>query len=86
MQASRELGVNVLHDRMIEYGELFEDKFSFLRQESKHETVLAAEKSLSDSSRLANRILRERTRNGSGIVVVTGSLHIVAKVLASLNR
>ncbi|XP_039044555.1 dihydrofolate synthetase-like [Hibiscus syriacus] len=86
MQASRELGVNVLHDRMIEYGELFEDKFSFSTRDSKHETVLAAEKSLSDSLRLANQILRERTRNGSGIVVVTGSLHIVAKVLASLNR
>ncbi|KAE8664048.1 Folylpolyglutamate synthetase family protein isoform 2 [Hibiscus syriacus] len=80
MQASRELGVNVLHDRMIEYGELFEDKFSFSTRDSKHETVLAAEKSLSDSLRLANQILRERTRNGSGIVVVTGSLHIVAKL------
>ncbi|KAE8736409.1 Folylpolyglutamate synthetase family protein isoform 2 [Hibiscus syriacus] len=85
MQASRELGINVLHDRMMEYRELFEDKFSFSTRGSKHETILASEKSLSDSMRLANQILRERTRNGSGILVVTGSLHIVAKVLASLN-
>ncbi|KAK8537178.1 hypothetical protein V6N13_042124 [Hibiscus sabdariffa] len=85
MQASRELGINVLHDRMIEYRELFKDNFSFSAKDSKQGTILAAEKSLSDSLRLANQILRGRTRNGSGILVVTGSLHIVAKVLASLN-
>ncbi|KAK8511950.1 hypothetical protein V6N13_073778 [Hibiscus sabdariffa] len=85
MQASRELGINVLHDRMIEYRELFKGNFSFLTKDSKQETILAVKKSLSDSLSLANQILRGRTRSGSDILVVTGTLHIVAKVLASLN-
>ncbi|KAK8547575.1 hypothetical protein V6N12_031711, partial [Hibiscus sabdariffa] len=79
MQAFRELGINVLHNRIIEYRELFKDNFSFSTKDSKQETILATENSLSDSLRLANQILRGRTRNGSDILMVTGSLHIVAK-------
>ncbi|TYJ07003.1 hypothetical protein E1A91_A12G273600v1 [Gossypium mustelinum] len=86
IQASRELGIEVLHDRMTRFRELFEDNFISSTRDSKHETILAAQNSLSDSLRFANQILRERTRNEPGILVVTGSLHIVSLVLASLNR
>ncbi|PPD66108.1 hypothetical protein GOBAR_DD37017 [Gossypium barbadense] len=86
IQASRELGIEVLHDRMTRYRELFEDNFISSTRDSKHETIVAAQNSLSDSLRFANQILRERTRNELGILVVTGSLHIVSLVLASLNR
>ncbi|XVE64334.1 hypothetical protein DITRI_Ditri07aG0093400 [Diplodiscus trichospermus] len=85
MQASKELGINVLHDGMTECRELFEGKFNCSTKDSEHEIIVAAEKSLSDSLRFANRILRERTQNRPGIVVVTGSLHIVSLVLASLT-
>ncbi|KAL4384771.1 hypothetical protein GQ457_15G002570 [Hibiscus cannabinus] len=81
VKASRELAIN---DR--KYRELFKDNFSFSTKDSKQEPILLVEESLSDSLRFANQFLRARTRNGSGILVVTGSLHIVAKVLASLNK
>ncbi|EOY23453.1 Folylpolyglutamate synthetase family protein isoform 1 [Theobroma cacao] len=86
MQASRELGIKVLHDRIAEYRELFEDKYICSTRDLNHEILVATENSLSDSLRFANQILRERTWNRSGIIVVTGSLHIVSLVLASLNR
>ncbi|XP_021277917.1 dihydrofolate synthetase [Herrania umbratica] len=86
MQASRELGIKVIHDRIAEYRGLFEDKYNCSTRDSKHEILVATENSLSDSLRFANQILRERTWNRSGIIVVTGSLHIVSLVLASLNR
>ncbi|XP_022764203.1 dihydrofolate synthetase-like isoform X2 [Durio zibethinus] len=85
MQASRELGIKILHDRMAECRELFEDKFICSTRDSEREIIVAADYSLSDSLRFANQILRERTQNGPGILVVTGSLHIVSLLLASLN-
>ncbi|XVF12624.1 hypothetical protein REPUB_Repub08aG0135000 [Reevesia pubescens] len=86
MQASRELGIKVLHDRMTRYREFFEEKLIYSTRDLEHEIIMAAENSLSDSLRFANQILQERTPNRPGIVVVTGSLHIVSLVLASLNR
>jgi len=46
-------------------------------------TILAAESSLTVSLKVANQILREGTGIQSGIIVVTGSLHIVSLVLAA---
>ncbi|XVF53447.1 hypothetical protein PTKIN_Ptkin05aG0100100 [Pterospermum kingtungense] len=86
IRASRELGIKVVDDKMEEWGELFEDKFICTARDSEHELIVAAKNSLSDSLRSANQILRERTQNWPGILVVTGSLHIVSLVLASLNR
>ena len=48
-------------------------------------TILGAESSLMASLKATNQILRERAGNQSGIIVVTGSLHIVSMVLAALN-
>ncbi|OMO56400.1 Folylpolyglutamate synthetase [Corchorus olitorius] len=85
MQASEDLGIKVVNDRMAEYRELLEDNFISSGKKSEHEIIVAAEKSLSDSLKYGNQILRERTGNRPGIVVITGSLHIVSSVLASLH-
>lgn len=67
------MGIKVVHDRMAECGELFEDKF-ICTGDSEHEFMVAAKNSLSDSLRSANQILRERKQNRLGIIVVTGSI------------
>ncbi|KAI9187319.1 hypothetical protein LWI28_026753 [Acer negundo] len=75
IQASQELDINILHDRMAEYRELLEDQSINSTMASEHRTVLATEDSLAVSMKFANQILKRRTRNQSGILVVTGSLH-----------
>ncbi|TXG66620.1 hypothetical protein EZV62_007895 [Acer yangbiense] len=86
IQASKELDINILHDGMAEYRELLEDQSINSTMASEHRTMLAAEDSLAVSMKFANQILKRRTRNQSGILVVTGSLHIVSSVLASLHK
>ncbi|GLU09066.1 hypothetical protein SLE2022_259430 [Rubroshorea leprosula] len=85
LQASKELGINVLHDRTAEYGGLFKDKLISSAMEFRDGLVLVAENSLAVSLDVANQILQERSANRTGILVVTGSLHIVSSVLGSLN-
>lgn len=45
-------------------------------------TILAAESSLTSCLRMGNQILKARLGDESGIIVVTGSLHIVSSVLS----
>lgn len=85
IQASKELGINTLHDGMEEYQKLFENQSFCSAGESKHKTILAAENSLPVSLRVGHQILRARTRDQTGIIVITGSLHIVSTVLSSLH-
>ncbi|GLT76301.1 hypothetical protein SLA2020_479710 [Shorea laevis] len=85
LQASKELGINVLHNGTAEYGELFKDKLVSSAMEFRDGLVLVAENSLAVSLDVANQILQERSANRTGILVVTGSLHIVSSVLGSLN-
>ncbi|XP_038686567.1 dihydrofolate synthetase isoform X2 [Tripterygium wilfordii] len=83
IQASKELGISVLlHDGMMEYEE---EQLHSIAKDSDRRTVLATEKSLEVCMRTANQILRRRSGNQSSIIVVTGSLHIVSSVLASLH-
>ncbi|PKI52124.1 hypothetical protein CRG98_027540 [Punica granatum] len=86
IQASEELSFNTLHDRMPEYQELFGEKLGGSpHMESDSRTVLASGHSLADSMEIANRILRRRWSGNSGVIVVTGSLHVVSSVLQSLD-
>ncbi|KAJ4705886.1 Folylpolyglutamate synthase [Melia azedarach] len=85
-QASKELGVSTVHEGMAEYRELLEDPSIYSPAVSEHKTLLAAEKSLELSMKMANRILQRRTEKELGILVVTGSLHIVSSTLASLHN
>uniref|UniRef100_A0A803L2R3 Mur ligase central domain-containing protein n=1 Tax=Chenopodium quinoa TaxID=63459 RepID=A0A803L2R3_CHEQI len=47
--------------------------------------ILAAECSLPNCLKASNKILKARTGDQSGVIVVTGSLHIVSSVLASIH-
>ncbi|GAB2221941.1 hypothetical protein Droror1_Dr00013137 [Drosera rotundifolia] len=48
-------------------------------------TILVAESSLTSSLRIAGQILDARRGDGQGIIVITGSLHIVSSVLSSAD-
>ncbi|XP_024441891.2 dihydrofolate synthetase isoform X2 [Populus trichocarpa] len=76
IQASEELGINTLHDGMEKNRELLEE----------NKIILATEKSPEVAMRAANETLRRRAGNRSSVIVVTGSLHIVSLLLASLHR
>ncbi|KAK9914417.1 hypothetical protein M0R45_038198 [Rubus argutus] len=84
IQASKELGLDVVHDGMKEYQDSSIDQLVSL---SKLETrpLLAAVPSFQDSMKIANQIHRGRTRDQFGIAVITGSLHIVSLTLATLH-
>jgi len=48
--------------------------------------ILTADSSIPNCLKAAHRILKARTGEQSGIIVVTGSLHIVSSVLDSVRR
>lgn len=83
IQASQELGINVVHDGMAEYKELLEDGAIYSPKTSEKRTVIVAEKSLAVCMKVANQIL---LRKSGGILVITGSLHIVSAVISTLNE
>ena len=85
VQASQDLGIGVVHNEMTNSREVLKNLLVCSASKLEHGTILAAESSLMVSLKVANQILRERTGNQSGIIVVTGSLHIVSMVLAALN-
>nr|POF15664.1 dihydrofolate synthetase [Quercus suber] len=85
IQASKELGNDIVHDGMIKSREVFNNLLVCSARKLENGTILAAESSLMASLKATNQILRERAGNQSGIIVVTGSLHIVSMVLAALT-
>ncbi|KAK9292440.1 hypothetical protein L1049_020412 [Liquidambar formosana] len=85
IQASKELGIDILHDGMAEYQKLLKDQSVCSAGEFADKTLLAAESSLPVCMRIGNEILKAKTGDQSGILVVTGSLHIVSLVLASVH-
>ncbi|XP_061350278.1 dihydrofolate synthetase-like [Gastrolobium bilobum] len=85
IKASEELGVGIIHDGMAEYSELLKDQpVSSASNLGDGKTILATESSLKGCLRTANNILI-RSGNEKGIIVITGSLHIISSVLASLD-
>ncbi|WJX16610.1 dihydrofolate synthase [Trifolium repens] len=85
IKASDELGVGICHEGMTEYRELFKEQpVSSESNLSDGKTILATESSLKCCLRIANEILNRR-RDEKGVIVITGSLHIVSSVLASLG-
>ncbi|XP_027334194.1 dihydrofolate synthetase [Abrus precatorius] len=79
IKASDELGIGIVHDGMAEYRELLKEE----PVGSDDKTILATESSLMCCLRTANKILIRRGHEKS-VIVITGSLHIVSSVLASL--
>ncbi|KAL4594904.1 hypothetical protein ACB092_12G053200 [Castanea dentata] len=85
IQASKELGIDIVHDGTTKSREVFNNLLVCSATKLENGTIFAAESSLMASLKATNQILRERTGNQSGIIVVTGSLHIVSMVLAALS-
>ncbi|RYR54899.1 hypothetical protein Ahy_A06g030160 isoform B [Arachis hypogaea] len=88
IQASEELGIGVVHDGMAEYNERLKDHHRLpVRSERNlvdgRKIILATESSLKGSLRTANKILASKG-DQKGIIVITGSLHIISSVLTSL--
>ncbi|XP_050386695.1 dihydrofolate synthetase [Argentina anserina] len=84
IQASKELSPDIVHDQMTECQDFSKVQLVGLSA-SRKRPLLAAVPSFQDSMKIANQILRGRTRDQSHITVITGSLHIVASTLATLN-
>ncbi|CAK8570272.1 unnamed protein product [Lathyrus sativus] len=85
IKASEELGVGICHEGMTEYSELLKEQpVSSDSNLNDGKTILATESSLKDCLRVANEIVNRRN-DEKGVIVITGSLHIVSSVLASLS-
>ncbi|MED6160269.1 hypothetical protein PIB30_050011 [Stylosanthes scabra] len=78
IRASEELGIGIVHDGMAEYKEILKNHHPV-----RSNTILATESSLKGSLGAANKILSSKG-DQKGIIVITGSLHIVSSVLAFL--
>ncbi|KAF5947565.1 hypothetical protein HYC85_013522 [Camellia sinensis] len=87
IQASKEAGINILDYGVTVCRKLLEDQSVHSANELESKTILSAEMSLMDAMRVGNKILRARTAGDdqSGIIVVTGSLHIVSSVLGLIQ-
>lgn len=87
IQASKEAGINILNYGVSVCRKLLEDQPVHFANELESKTILSAEMSLMDAMRFGNKILRARTAGDdqSGIIVVTGSLHIVSSVLGFIQ-
>ncbi|KAK4273914.1 hypothetical protein QN277_017217 [Acacia crassicarpa] len=87
IQASEELGVQIAHDGAAGYRELINDEtVPHVRDLHDHTTVLSTEGCLKSSLRTMDGILRRNKGVERGIIVITGSLHIVSTVLALSRR
>uniref|UniRef100_A0A6N2ME49 Mur ligase C-terminal domain-containing protein n=1 Tax=Salix viminalis TaxID=40686 RepID=A0A6N2ME49_SALVM len=75
IQASEELGIDTLHDGTEKNRDSLEE----------NKIILVTEKSPEVAIRAANETLGRRAGNHSSVIVVTGSLHIVSSLLASLQ-
>ncbi|KAL2318334.1 hypothetical protein Fmac_032210 [Flemingia macrophylla] len=88
IKASDELCMGIVHDGMTKYSELLNEhpagSESNLGDGKSRKTILATESSLKGCLKTANTILTKRG-DEKGVIVFTGSLHIAASVLASLD-
>ncbi|KAG6426558.1 hypothetical protein SASPL_110783 [Salvia splendens] len=84
IKACREMDVGFLDCGAANY-ELIEDQFPESSRNMGSESILFVEGSLVDSIRFGHEVLCAKSASGSGIIVVTGSLHIVSAVLGCLE-
>ncbi|XP_058100229.1 dihydrofolate synthetase isoform X2 [Magnolia sinica] len=88
VQAAEELGVDFSDIGVGGHEKLLDDQRSCSTGPLKCNPVLMIRcemASVTDSMKVANQLLKSRAKDQSGLIVVTGSLHIVSSVLASLN-
>lgn len=82
-KACMELGIEFLYKEITDNLHSLDESAHCSLRSSK--LILTADNSLPNCLKAAHRILKARTGEESGIVVVTGSLHIVSSVLASVS-
>lgn len=86
IQASNEVGVDILDYGVEDCRNLLDDHSDHSVVELESKTILATESSLMISMRVGNQILRATIGDQPGIILVTGSLHIVSSVLRFIQR
>ncbi|KAL8519214.1 hypothetical protein ACS0TY_010233 [Phlomoides rotata] len=84
IKACREMGGDFLDCKTAKY-DLIEDQHTQSTRKMGHESILFVEGSLMDSIRFGYEVLGAKSATGNGIIVVTGSLHIVSSVLGFLE-
>ncbi|XP_047959181.1 dihydrofolate synthetase isoform X2 [Salvia hispanica] len=84
IKACSEMDVGFLDCGTANY-ELIEDQFPESSRNMGSESILFVEGSLVDSIRFGHEVLGAKSASGSGIIIVTGSLHIVSAVLGCLE-
>lgn len=86
IQASKETGSSILEYHVEEYIDFLKNHSVHSAQEINRKPLLFSNSSLVASMRAAHQILKTRTGDQPGIIVVTGSLHLVSSVLDYLQN
>lgn len=84
IQASNELGIKLSEYRVEEYNELLKDQSGKSADELHDSTLLFNSRSVLESMRIGDDILKSKGADLPCLLVVTGSLHIVSSVLCSI--
>lgn len=84
IKACREMGDDFLDRKTAKY-KLIEDHHTQCAGKMGCESILFVEGSLMASIRFGNEVLGAKSETQNGIIVVTGSLHIVSAVLGYLE-
>ncbi|XP_019200196.1 PREDICTED: dihydrofolate synthetase isoform X2 [Ipomoea nil] len=84
-KASREMGINVLDLGAADCKQFTGDQSILSAKAVEPRAILFSQGSLMASMRVGSQILNERKGNQVGVLLVTGSLHVVSAVLRSLH-
>ncbi|XP_076916264.1 dihydrofolate synthetase-like [Bidens hawaiensis] len=80
IQVSNDLGIKLSEYGVEEYEELLKNQSG---KSAEHSTLLFSSRSVVESMRIGDTILKSKVNDRPGLFVVTGSLHIVSSVLCS---
>lgn len=86
IQASKEVGVDTVDNGVEGFPSSLDDQSFHSVAKPASKTILATESSLMTSMEVGNQILQARMGDQPGIIVVTGSLHIVSSVLRFIQQ
>nr|XP_043631509.1 dihydrofolate synthetase-like [Erigeron canadensis]XP_043631510.1 dihydrofolate synthetase-like [Erigeron canadensis] len=86
IQASNELGIRFSEVGVEEYSELLKNRSVRSAEKVNDGILLSTSSSLMKSMRIGDEILRSKDSGEPGLIVVTGSLHVVSSVICSIKR
>lgn len=85
IQASKEVDTEIIDYGVADRCELLKNQSACSPRELQSKTLLFTDSSLLATMKAGNQILKATKKDQSGIIIVTGSLHIVSSVLSSLQ-